>query len=452
MSEQTISRRLAEFVVHLDFPALPKAVQEKARVCLLNGYGIAMGCYNTPYAPVARKAALAMEGERAEGGATLLGDGRKTGISGALLANCALFHGRAQEDTCGAAHLGTIMIPLLTALAESRKLPAARLLPALVAGYEIGGLLEGHFGRHTTPSGFRASPLYGTIAAAAAAAKMMGLSEPQTAAALANAASFTGGVLQSFADGSDEWRYQVGVASHLGHVSAQLAAAGSVSAPHAFEGKAGMLTVFSKAAVDAPQWLSKLGKEWSIHRVTFKPYPVCAFNQTPVNAALEVRSKLEGRPLKAVRVYMNPFETGYAGMDAVGPFHSVSGTLMSIPFCIANTLLYGVPDMKRMTTYDDAAVQGLIDRVALLSTGDIPILSCKIEADLEDGSTLRHEQRMTTEDYNFDRGGVSQLIRRIGAEGKVPSAAYDRLEAFVEALPDADIGEVLACFAALPRN
>lgn len=452
MAEQTISRELAKFIVNLDFSALPQAVQEKARVCLLNGYGIAMGCYNTPYAPVARKAALAMEGERADGGATLLGDGRKTGISGALLANCALFHGRAQEDTCGAAHLGTIMIPLLTALAESRKLPAARLLPALVAGYEIGGLLEGHFGRHTTPSGFRASPLYGSIAAAAAAAKMIGLSEPQTTAALANAASFTGGVLQSFADGTDEWRYQVGVASHLGHVSAQLAVAGSVSAPHAFEGKAGMLTAFSKAAVDAPHLLSKLGKEWSIHRVTFKPYPVCAFNQTPVNAALGVRSKLEGRPLKAVRVYMNPFETGYAGMDAVGPFHSVSGTLMSIPFCIANTLLYGAPDMKRMTTYDDAAVRGLIERVALLSTADIPILSCKIEVDLEDGSALRHEQRMTTEDYNFDRGGVSQLIRRIGAEGKVPPAAYDRLETFVEALPNADIAEVLACFAALPRT
>jgi hypothetical protein len=42
---------------------------------------------------------------------------------------------------------------------------------------------------------------------------------------------------------------------------------------------------------------------------------------------------------------MNPFETGYAGMDAVkGPFNSISGTLMSIPFCIALTLLRGTPE------------------------------------------------------------------------------------------------------------
>ena len=64
---------------------------------------------------------------------------------------------------------------------------------------------------------------------------------------------------------------------------------------------------------------------------------------------------------------MNPYETGYAGMDAVGPFNSVSGTLMSIPFCIAATLIYGVPDMKRMTTYDDPTLNGLISRITLIS-------------------------------------------------------------------------------------
>ena len=49
------------------------------------------------------------------------------------------------------------------------------------------------------------------------------------AAALANAASFAGGILQSFADGTDEWRYQVGYAGLNGLIAAQLAADGSVS-------------------------------------------------------------------------------------------------------------------------------------------------------------------------------------------------------------------------------
>ena len=106
----------------------------------------------TPYARVARKAALALDGE-VPGGATLFLDGRRTTVGGACLANSALFHGRAQEDTCGAAHFGTILIPLLTALIEARGYPLARLIPALVAGYEAGGVLEKALSGKTTPGG-----------------------------------------------------------------------------------------------------------------------------------------------------------------------------------------------------------------------------------------------------------------------------------------------------------
>jgi 2-methylcitrate dehydratase PrpD len=447
----TVSQSIARFVHELDFDRVPPEVAEKTRVCLLNGYGIGLGCHDTPYAPVARRAALAMDGEVASG-ATLLGDGRKTSVAGACLANSALFHGRGQEDTCGAAHLGTIMIPLLTALIESRGYPLARLTPALLCGYEAGGLLERAYAGKTTPSGFRSSALYGTTAAAAAVGKMLGLTQAQLAAALANAAAFSGGILQSFADGTDEWRYQVGVCARLGLVAAELARAGSVSAPHAFEGPSGLVRSFAKTECDAGALTATLGQEWAVMRVTFKPYPVCAFNQTPVTAGLALREKLAGAPLKAVRVRMNPYETGYAGMDAVGPFNSVSGTLMSIPFCIAATLLYGVPDMQRMLTYDDAAVNKLISNIKLISDADVPTLCCKIEAETADGRTLVQDQRMGFADYSFDRAGVSALIRRIGREQAVPEAAYDRLEAFVAGLPRGSIGDVLQAFAMLPRT
>src|SRR5690606_19344858 len=125
-----LSRKIADFIVRLDEQSLPAEVKEKARACLLNGYGIALGGHATPYAPVARRAAIAMDGEL-PGGATLLGDGRKTSVAGAALANAALFHGRAQEDTCGAGHFGAVMLPLLTAMIESRQYPIDRLIPAL---------------------------------------------------------------------------------------------------------------------------------------------------------------------------------------------------------------------------------------------------------------------------------------------------------------------------------
>ncbi|RLA48125.1 MAG: MmgE/PrpD family protein 4 [Gammaproteobacteria bacterium] len=443
-----LTAKIADFIVALNIDTLPPEVVEKARVCILNGYGIAIGCHNTPYAPVARQAALAMDGERTDG-ATLLGDGRKTSVTGAALANSALFHGRAQEDTCGAAHLGAVMIPLLTALIEARSLSTERFLPALIAGYETGGLLEKNYSSKTTPGGFRASTLYGVVAAAAAVSKLLEFDADQTAAAIANAASFSGGILQSFADGTDEWRYQVGMVGRTGLVAAELARAGSVSAPGALEGPSGLIKSFAREDGNADELAAQLGHDWATLRVTFKPYPVCAFNQTPVIAALALREELAGAPIRAVRVRMNPYETGYAGMDSKGPFHSISGTLMSIPFCIANTLLHGSPSMQAMTTYADPAVNAMIPNIDLISDDNVATLCCTIEIDCEDGRSLLREQVMTFADFSYERAEVSRLIRRVGGETNVSPTAYDHLEAFVDSLPNGDIQQVWAAFSAI---
>lgn len=446
LSHPTLAQAMARFALQLHSDPLPQEIAERARVCLLNGYGIGLGCLGTPYGPLASSVALAGDGEQ-PGGATLLADGRRTSVAGAALANSALFHGRAQEDTCGAAHLGAIMIPMLSALIEARSLPAQRLLPALVAGYELGGLLEHAYSPITTPAGLRSSPLYGTIAAAAASAVLLGLDEATTAAALANAASFTGGLLQSFEDGTDEWRYQVGVAGRNGLLATQLAQAGSVSAPYAFEGRSGFVRAYAKIDCDVAALAARLGQEWAIRRVTFKPFPVCAFNQTPVHAALALREKLAGRGIRSVHVRMHPFEAGYAGMDSKGPFASISATLMSIPFCIASTLLKGTPSMNDMTTYDDARVNALVDRVQLQADDSVARLCCAIELVLDDGERLQHEQNMTVTDYAYGREEVRALICRVGAEQDLPASLYQRLEDFVDDPARRGISEVVACFA-----
>ena len=58
----TLAQGLGRFVADLDLVQVPPPVVEKARTCLLNGYGIALGGHATPFAPVARRAALAEEG------------------------------------------------------------------------------------------------------------------------------------------------------------------------------------------------------------------------------------------------------------------------------------------------------------------------------------------------------------------------------------------------------
>ena len=441
----TVSEAVASFVVQLSAERLPSEVVQKARACLVNGYGIALAGGAAPHAAVARRTALAQRDETLDG-ATVLGHGRKVGLLDAVFANAALFHARVQDDTCGAAHFGAVVIPVLTALLEADRGPVANFLPALVAGYEVGGLFESACAAATTKAGFRATPLYGALAAAAAASRFMDLTQAQVAVALANAVAFAGGNLQAFNDGTDEWRYQLGIAGIHGVVAAQLADSGSVGAPHAFEGNAGFVRTFARVALDLEARVSRLGRDWSMHRVTFKPFPVCAFNQSPVTAALRMRERLGNRAVREARVRMNPYEAAYAGMDAKGPFSSITGTLMSMPFCIASTLIRGFPTMRAMTTYDDPEVNALVERVQLLPDERVPPLSCVIDATVADDSPLSETLYAKAQDYSFSFDEVEALVRRVGAETGVPADAYDRIVSFAKDLPLSSVDTVLAAF------
>jgi len=424
----TIAEQLAHFTSALTRETIPQAVWDKAHACLLNGYGIAMAGLATPYEPVARAAALAMYGGPGE--ATLLGSGGTGSVTGAIMANGALFHGRGQEDTCGAAHLGAVTIPLLMALVESGRASMADLIPAMIAGYEVGGLFEELLAGDTTPKGFRATTLYGVGAAAAAAARLFRMDGERTCAALGNAVSFSGGLLQTFAEGTDEWRYQVGVTAQAGWTAAELARAGSVSLREAYEGAKGLARAFAGRPLDIADAAARIGRDWQTLRVAFKPFPVCAFNQTPVTATLSLREKLAGRAVERVVVRMNPYECGYAGMDSKGPFSTIGGTLMSIPFCIAQTLLRGAPSMAMMTEYHDAEINALVERVDLVADAGVPTLCCRIELNLAGGGTLAETCDMTPADYAWSFEDLKErLVRTAGQEG-LPAGCIAELANF----------------------
>lgn len=417
---------------------------------MFNGYGIALGSHPTPFFGVAERAVLAMDGER-EDGATLLGSGRRSTVAGAALANAALFHGRAQEDTCGVAHFGAILLPLLTALVERGEGRIEDFLPALVAGYEVGGALEAAYSPLTTAAGLRASPLYGTVAAAAAAARLWRLPEDRTAAALANAASFAGGILQSFGDGTDEWRYQVGMAGRNGLAAATLAASGSVSAAGAFEGAAASCVPLSEPSATSTPSPASWARTGPYSRSPSSPIPSARSTRRRCAPAWRCASSWARRPTPSGRCASTSTHGGRLRRHGQGrPFESVSGTLMSIQFCVATTLLHGAPTIAHMTAFDDAGVLGLIPRIRPLADPALGLLSCRIESDV-DGRAEPVVVQMHTDhtEYSYDRAGVSALVRRIGAETGVAPSAYDHIEKFAQALPHADLGDVLAAFGTI---
>ena len=436
----TVVERLGKFVYGLSYETLPKEILEKAKTCMLNGIGIGIACYDYEFAKIARQAIKAEEGGMAkEKSATIFCDGSKVSVMGAAFANAALFHGRAQEDTLGSSHTGTVITPAALAIAEREGIPGKEVMAAIVAGYEVVGAFDREVSAYTTPRGFRASPVFGILGSAAAASKLFKLSREQTSNALGFAAAFAGGTLECFAAGTMEWRFEVGVASREGILSALLAKNGGKAAPSAIEGPTGYLKAFANTNEMAENIVAHLGKKWEIMNAGFKPYPVCAFNQTPVTNMLAMvrENKINADEVERIQIRVNPYEYNYAGMTSRGPFNSVGATLMSTPYCLAAAVVEKEITLKGISQFTHPQILALIDRIDHIPDEKIPRWSCIIEVQMKGGKKLKRDMIISAEYYNYNMDRDIELIKQVTSETGVNQTKVDKMVQLVQDLPNA---------------
>ncbi len=441
----SLSEQAAAFCAALRAGTVPPEVLEKARTCIFYGLGIGIACLPESTAVVAEEAMAALDGVIASGprAATAFVSGRRLPPSAGALANAVLLHSRCQEDTSGTAHLGVAILGATLALVESGLATTRSLLEAVIAGYEVGGAMERLLGKDTMKASLRASPLYGTLAVAAASARLLELPEERVRAALDNAAAFTGGTLQPIAEGTDEWRYQVGVAARNGMQAALLARAGSVSTRRGFDGEQGFARAFARHA--SPPATLELGRHWNLPAVTFKPYPVCAHNQTPAALAAQLAERVRPDAIEHIRVRVNPYVV--PGMLERGPFSRVSETLLSTYFCVASGLVHGTIGMASLADYDDPTVAALIARMSVDTDADVPFPSAAADVQTRDGERFTITLSRRFEDYSMSRDEVRAQLKRLAGEVGASAATIDALERFAWQLPQGDVSAVVDAFA-----
>jgi 2-methylcitrate dehydratase PrpD len=432
-STETIRQRLGHFVYRCSFKNIPPQVIEKGKTSLINGIGIGISCHDIESAKMARRLAKSESGTARRNGATIFCDGSKVSLLSAAFANSCLFHSRAQEDTLGTTHAGTIIIPAALVLAEKNGNSGKEVLEAIIAGYEIAGTLDRNLSAFTTPRGFRASTIFGIIGCAAAASKLLKLSEEQTINALGFAASFAGGTLECFAAGTMEWRFGVGVASREGIGCALIAAEGGTSAPLAFEGKAGYLNALANTQQNSEKIGKDLGKVWEILNAGFKPYASCAFNQTPLTVTLELvrKNKADYRKIAHINVRMSPYEANYPGMASKGPFSSIEGTLMSTPFMVGLACVENNITLAGECQFDEPRILGLIKKTDVIADDSMPRYSAGIEITMNDGTKYSREMKVEMSYYNFDMPRVIELVKSITAETGVSQDKVDKMISLV---------------------
>ena len=363
-----ITRDLAAFTAAIRTDRLPPGVVARARLLVLDLAGnIVRARHDAESTPPLLAAARALG--LAAGNSAVFGDTARYTPAGAAFLNGALAHSLDFDDTHaeGSLHPGAPVIPAALAAGEMSGASGADVLAAIVAGYEMTcrvalALPAGdHYQR-----GFHPTATCGAFGAAAAAARVFGLTEAQIEDALGIALSQSAGSLQFLANGAWTKRFQVGWAAMAGLSAAALAREGFKGASDALEGKHGFLNAYAPSPIPA-RAVQGLGTEWELMRTAVKPYPSCRYGHAGIDAALALRAELNLQPDEIEHV---TFGLPTSGMLLVGapadkkanPQNIVDGQF-SGPFVIAAALVTGAMGWDSYAHLTDPAVRAVMARI-----------------------------------------------------------------------------------------
>ena len=172
-----------------------------------------------------------------------------------------------------------------------------------------------------------------------------------------------------------------------------------------------------------------LGERWRTLDVTYKPFPVCAILQGPVEHAIALAREHDLAPhdIAAVRLHLPPSEAAYPGLDASGPFPDVGATLMSAQFCLAVALsrrAFRGTDLLRLS---DPVLLPLIGRSRVIPDATLAAGSFVMEIAHADGRTLRQIDKTAGEPFNWNRDEVMENLRAMADELPLGAGGIARL-------------------------
>lgn len=307
------TERVAEWATRVGPETMPAALPEVFRRAVLDT--VACMIAGTREAP----GVLLRDWVREEGGAPearVVGEAARVPAPAAAWANGTLGHALDFDDVNGAVHghPSTVVVPAVLAVAERADRDGASALAGYVAGVEVMAALGRALGHPHYERGWHATATLGTVGAAVAAARVLGLTPEAMRRAIGIAVSEAGGVRRNF--GTMTKPLHAGLAARNGVVAALLAARGYEAAPDALEAPAGFFAAFAgdmppaEAEAAAKRALEDLGQSWALTDpgLDVKRYPCCYATHRALDAMLDLVAEAHPDPdaVEAVRVRVPP--------------------------------------------------------------------------------------------------------------------------------------------------
>lgn len=420
-----VTRILAQFIVNHRYADVPAGVRHEAARALLNWVGCAVGGSRHETVEYAL-AALAPFSGPAE--ASVLGRGDKLDIMLAALMNGITSHTFDFDDT----HLRTVIHPsgpvasAILALAQRQPVSGAAFLHAFILGVEA----ECRIGNSVYPEhydvGWHITGTAGVFGAAAAAGRLLGLTEQQMMWALGIAATQSSGLREMF--GTMCKPFHPGNAARNGLLAALLAQRGFTSSNHGIEAQRGFATVMS-TAFKPGEITDRLGETWEISVNTYKPFACGIVEHPAIDGCIQLRNAhgLKARDIESIALQCHPLVLELTGKKT--PQVGLEGKFSVYHSC-AVALIHGAAGEAQ---YSDAAVRdpaviALRDKVTATVAPGLHEDQVRITMRLRNGTVLEKfiEHAVGSKDRPMSDADLEAKFRGL-AEGILSKTETDAL-------------------------
>ncbi len=361
-----VTRDVAAWVARFSIDDAPPEATGAAKAGVLDTTGVILA--GVPE-PVTRIVAEAVAEDGARPVADQLGADLRTSAEGAALVNGTSGHALDYDDVNDSVrgHPSIAVLPAALAVAQRVRAPGRALLEAYIAGVEVMAKLGRAMGPAHYRRGWHATSTLGTLGAAAAAGKLLGLDAAHMEHALAIAVSEAGGCQQNF--GTMTKPFHPGHAARCGVHAARLAGKGMTGAAAALEGPAGFFAVFSFGEARLTDLAATMGRPFDLVApgLSVKKYPCCFQTHRAADGVLDLVAEHRLRPEDVEGITVTVPTGGRQALIYDRPETGLQGKF-SMPYVIAAAIL----DRRLgFDSFTDAAVarpdaQALLKRVSVV--------------------------------------------------------------------------------------
>jgi 2-methylcitrate dehydratase PrpD len=305
----TQMKTIVDFICDTKYEDVPAKAIENAKGRILDGIGVTINGTTDTVGEIIKSFISDFHGEPH---ATVICTGLKADCLYAAFANGTMMHATDFDDIYMLSHSTTCVLPAVIAVSELMNATGKEMLMGYLIGNELYTKIQQCTSTEPWYRGFHGTSIWGSVAAAGAAARMLKLDKEKTCMAIGMSCSMFGGIKRN--QGTMTKPLHAGYSAENGVKAALMAKYGLRSHPEAFEGKFSFTKIFSSN----PQYeyIQELGKTWDMITMPpwIKPHPNCGSTHAAMGGMLELIEKYDIKEDQVEKVEVGMTQ---AGIDAL---------------------------------------------------------------------------------------------------------------------------------------